>query len=180
MNFKILTIATVILLVAIIGVAYLMVTPEWNKYALNKTQLATAQTQNSDAKKAKEDLDSFIKSFKEHQGDIAKVSSALPIKSPELPNLLFIIQDAAKANGVVLSSFVINDSDPQNEKASSDNSIQSTSISFSANSSFSAFKNLVLRLENSLRIMDLGHINLKVDDNGVLLFQISFQTYYQK
>jgi len=180
MNFKILTIATVILLVAVIVVAYLVVTPQWNKYSLNKTLLAAAQAQNSEAKRAQADLDSFIKSFKEHQSEVSRVSSALPIKSPELPNLLSIIQDAAKTNGVVLSSFVINDSDPQNEKASPDNSIQSTSIRISANSSFSAFKNLVLHLENSLRIMDLGHINLKADDNGILLFQISFQTYYQK
>ena len=47
-------------------------------------------------------------------------------------------------------------------------------------SGYNSFKDFMIRLENDLRLIDVGHVTLKVDDNGLIQYQVNMQTYFQK
>jgi len=169
-----------ILVIACLGVGYFVTSPQWTKYSLGKDKLVGAQNDNQHYKQALASMQNFLDKYKNYASQVPTVNLALPAKSFDLPNFASSMSNLAKASGVVLSNFSIQDAISPTQKNPVENSIQTVLVSLSAVGTYPSFKDFILRLEQHLRIVDIGHVSIRGDSTGQVQYQINLQTYYQK
>lgn len=167
-----------ILIIACFAVGYFFTTPQWSNYTLGKTELATVQASNQDLTTALASVQSFLDEYQTRQKDAAKASLALPLKSSDMANFAATMGDLARSANVLLSNISIQE--PPTSSKTGNNAIQVVPLTLTASGSYASFKDFMIRLEDHLRIVDVGHISLKADDAGLINYQINLQTYYQK
>ena len=179
MNFRSLTSSTVLLLLACLILGLFVARPQWHKYTDAQAQLAALQTANSNLQDGLNSVQSFLSSYKSNSGNTQLVNQALPVKSSDMQDFVSSIDQMAQASGVLLSNLSVEEENPT-AKPVPPNTIQAVVINMSASGNFASFKDLMLRMENYLRIVDINHVTLKADDTGTIEYQIDFRTYYQK
>ncbi|MEO8065941.1 MAG: type 4a pilus biogenesis protein PilO [Candidatus Doudnabacteria bacterium] len=180
LNFRSIIFTVFILIIAAFASAYFLATPQWKKYSDNKVQLSKLQ---SDSIRLKQELDSvqtFLDSFNSHQKDASTASLSLPVNSADLANFLTSLGDLAKSAGVLVSNITFDTSPVSTTNPVVPNTIQVVKVNLTATGSYASFKDFVIRMEQHMRIINVGHFSLKADDNGLLSYQIALQTYFQK
>ncbi|HYE22796.1 MAG TPA: type 4a pilus biogenesis protein PilO [Verrucomicrobiae bacterium] len=164
-----------LLIITIIG-GYFFTYPQWTTLGVNRTALAEVQRQNELLKQSEADLQNFVRQHKSMSESSGQANKVLPADSIEIHNVLANLDQFAAASGVNLS----NTSFTQDETRGTDNAIVFTDISLSFTGSYASFRAFIQQLENSLRIIDVNHINVSVGEGNNLQFQLSARVYYQK
>jgi Tfp pilus assembly protein PilO len=170
---------SMVLILACIVVGYFFTFAQWNTVSENQAAISVLAVENDKLKQAQNALDTFLQYYKTHQEDVATASTALPLKSDDMPNFINIVSNLAAQSGITLTNFRIN---YLPVPAGSENTIQPIQISMVANGSFASFKDLIIRFESSRRLIDIDHITARpaVAAGTQLTYQITLKTYYQK
>ncbi|MEJ0021786.1 MAG: type 4a pilus biogenesis protein PilO [Candidatus Doudnabacteria bacterium] len=177
-TFKTIIYIAILLILACFGVGYFLTTPQWSQYSIGKAQLAKVQSDNVQITSDLASVQSFLDDYQTYQKDADTVNLSLPIKSSDMANFAASLGDLAKSSGVVLSNIAIQET--PTTAATTVNAIQVIPVSLTASGTFASFKDFMIRLEDHLRIVDVGHVSLKTDENGLIQYQMNLQTYYQK
>ncbi len=180
-SFKSIASVAVLLIVACFGLAYFVTTQQWTKHKQEQAKLTSLQADNQKLTDALASIKNFLTSYDSNKKSTADVSLALPVRSADLANFTSSVGDLAKSAGVVLSNITINDSNAgAAPKTAPDNSIQVVPITLLASGSYASFKDFMIRLEEHLRLVDISHVAMKSNDNGLIQYDINLQTYFQK
>lgn len=169
----------VLLFLACIGVGYFFTSEQWSAYQLSKSQLAQKQAEQQQLNEAISQAQNFVNEYDTKAKDAPLVNLAIPAKDADLSNLIATLGDLAKSSGLTLSNFSINDVLPL-EGEVRDNSIMTQQVRLDASGNYASFKDFLLRLQTSARIMDVDQVSAKADDSGQVEYQITLRAYYQK
>lgn len=179
-NFKSLTSTAAILVVACLAVGYFATRPAWSNYQDAQAKMSALSDTNQKLNDSLNSLESFLNSFHANSGQVSGMNLALPVKSADLTNFIASLGDMAQTSGVVLSNFSVDENNAAQTKPTALNAVQPVTVNLTASGNYSSFRDFMVRLENNLRLLDINHITLKADQDGLLEYQISFKTYYQK
>lgn len=175
-----------------LALLFLLVLPAQHGLKGINAELPKARAQNVQAKADKEAL-TKIKDFfnnRDHQGDIDRVSTAVPTQ-PSVPGILVILESLSKSHGVDLTSFSpqqvasTGGSPPGSPSipgaAAGATSGGPNSIDVTANYSgqYSDLISFFYDLERSLRIVDVKTISVTAGKANAIEGTISFRAYYK-
>lgn len=167
------------LFLGLVGVGYLFTAEQWSAYQSSKSQLSQKQAEEQQLKDALSQAENFVKEYESKGSDISLVNLALPPKDSDLSNLVATLGDLAKASGLALSNFRVDEVVPLSGEIR-ENSIITQMIRLDASGTYASFKDFLLRLQSSARIMDVDQIGAKADESGQVEYQITLRSYYQK
>ena len=152
------SIISAVLLISIFGLAIFLVYPKYQRYnsllqdvKKEETNLQYKESYVMSLNEAKQELEKYNEEF-------AKIDSALP-NDPLVPSMLAYLQKATSQNGLVaknLGGFSTN-IQPENPI------IQETHYDFSASGPYSSFKNFLLTLEKSARLIEIEALSLTAE-----------------
>ena len=172
----------VILIGAFLLAGYFVIYTFLPSYNLANAKYESSQQENARLKTAVNSVQTFLSDFESQQKNVAKVNRALPTGSPDTANFVSNLSQLSQQSAVILSNF-----QPQAQNLetgnSGSNTIQSLNADFSASSSYPAFQDFLLRLEQNLRLLDVYHISLVGPTDGLgtaLQYQVKMRTYYQE
>lgn len=168
-----------LLFVTCLGVGYFFTAEQWTNYKATKSLLAQKQAIGQELKDSLALAQQFVQEFNSKSAEVPTVNLALPAKDADLSNLIFSLGELAKSSGLALANFSVSDIVPV-EGQGRENTIQAQKVSLDASGSYASFKDFILRLQNSARIMDVDQITAKADDSGQVEYQITLRTYFQK
>jgi Tfp pilus assembly protein PilO len=172
---------TLLLLIGVgILVLYLFVLPRWNSFQDKKIRLSQVESEQQKLKAAQEDLEDFLSDFDENVDQAETLKSALPLKQVEYAQILAGLDEMASASGLILGNLSFTDLSDEEIKNKKTNTIQAQQVNISASGSYPSLKNFFLRIENSLRIIDVVDVDLTTDEeSGIIQAVMRFNTYYQ-
>lgn len=148
---------------------------------LEKVKVSTALLQANIAslKKLSQELSS-------HTSDVAHLDQALPLNEIEVRTEV-LMQKLVESSGVVISSLVINASgsavvsgnqallmNPYGPKRT----LGSVPINMSVSGSLTQLLDLLNKLENYGRIMEINSMDISTAENGTLNLSLTLETYY--
>jgi Tfp pilus assembly protein PilO len=176
---------TFILIIAIFALGYFGVYGMWTNLSDAKTNFEITQTENDKLKQAQQDLTTFINDFQKNKELASKADRTLPVGDPDLPYLLDIfakISQETSMNLVQMNFQQRQKKDPSEQDPP--NTIQYIDVNTELTGSYEAFKEFLLRVQGSLRLIDLLDVAVTAAegeaDPRLLNFSINFRTYYQK
>lgn len=158
-NFASIATATSFLVVILLAVLVL-----WPKF--QELEIVRGNIEEKKAElQAKEEyvlrLDELKVKLKEHQEEISKINTALPV-NPSLPSLFNFLQKASSESGLILteiSPFTISSSE---DFANLKEAIFSIKVS----GSYSSLKNFISILEKSARLIEVENLSLSLGGEG--------------
>lgn len=174
------------LVIALVGLAYFLFVSILPAYNAAKGDLTNVKADHERLNNALASVQTFVSSYESQSKDIVKANLALPKKSVDLPNFLTDLQQMSNASGVTLSNLQTSDITPATGQPTLANAIEAVDISLIASANFASLNDFLLRLENSLRLIDVYHITIRADQKGdqssvpLLQYQIKMYIYYQK
>jgi len=178
MNVPTKSIITFAIIAAAFAIGYFVAMPTYGKY----TQVKAAETQalqtKSELVAQESKLESFVNDFKSKQSLTRQTNDALPLKRASIEAVLANLDNMAASSGLVISDVNLADGGVA-EGGVEPNTIQSQGVTFSASGSYPAFKNFLLLLETSLRLIDIDQVSMEAGDDGSIIYTIEFTTYYQ-
>lgn len=187
MNKSLLSIVGLGLGLAALVVGYLYTYAQYQELGVANTELAVVEEENAKLKEAQAQVAAFLAQYNRSQSEAQKADRALPMGKPQVPELLGNFDEMARASGLNLSQFNIQESTARvtEETAPQPNSIQPLDFQAELSGTFESFKDLLLRTQNNLRLMDLVGLSLdgnsEIDGNGTALkFILRFRAYYQE
>lgn len=169
----------VILILACFGVGFFFTLDQWTSYSLAKSALEQKQAEQQQLKEALSLAENFVAEFNSKAKDAEVANLALPAKDSDLSNLIANLGDMAKASGLALSDFGVEQVVPAGNPVV-ENGIQTQKINLTASGNYASFKDFVLRLQNNIRIMDVDQVTAKADESGQVEYQMVIRAYYQK
>jgi Tfp pilus assembly protein PilO len=177
------SIVALALVIGCLAALYFLFANLWPAYATEQNNLKQAQTENDRLNKALASVQTFINGFKNQDQNVALAQLTLPNKSNDMANFSNVLSQAASASGVSLGNFSVGEI-ANGERSLQDNSIQVTDINISASGGYPSFKDFILRLERSLRLIDVYHASLRAESGqgaaSLLNYNLRLRTYYQK
>lgn len=168
-----------VLVIFDIAVAYFLVYPFWNKAMLSKSELTRSEIDHAKFVLVQGESQSFLDQYRSLSSDAALVSAALPVKDVKTPNLLALLDNFAQAAGLSLANISLVDK-PAEQTVVAENTVQAQEVDLAVSGTYPSFKDFVLRLQSSLRLIDIEEVSLQVDDQGNINYQLKLQVYYQK
>lgn len=171
--------AIVVLLILIIGGAYMFTMPYWSDVQETKAVLDASRAKQEDLKREQQQLETFLAEYNSKKDLTLKTNLALPVKSVAVENVLFHLDEMAKNSGMSLSYLSLIDRNDPNKK-SQVNGIEEQLVSMTASGTYPAFKNFLLLLEGNQRTIDIRDVNFSVSNiSDIVEYKILFVTYYQ-
>jgi len=143
------TVGIFLIAFAILGA---FVFPVFQKFRETQAEVKIKKTDLENNQEYLAALNNFYSEFEELKPQLSKIDSALP-KEPSLPNFLDFIQKTVGENGLVLTEISFSKTTPTKEK------IKETSLELSITGKYSAFRNLLLNLEKSARLIEIANIS---------------------
>jgi len=168
----------ILLLIACLGVGYFFTLSTYNNYQTEKQLLHQSQQRNGTLEQGKNRLEQFLGSYEERKADKSILDRALPVGNADIPNILAGIGDLAASSGVSLTTFQIDE--PVTTEGVPPNTIQTVIVNLGGGATYASFEDFIVRLEQHLRIMDIQRINLVSQEGGIMQYQLSLKTYFQK
>lgn len=166
----------IILIVACMGAGF-FANKFYHGYSDAMSRSKQLNQQSSELNQGSTKTDIFLAGYLDKKSDAKLLNLALPAHDSDIINFMANVAQSAQQSGVSLSGFQI--TEPAQDKAV-DNSIQSMELSLSGRGSYPSLKDFLLRLETSLRLIDITHLTLTADENANLQYQMTIKTYYQK
>jgi Tfp pilus assembly protein PilO len=168
----------VLLIIACIGGGYFFSYDQWAKYSDAKEALSTAQTNLDAVKKAQSDVNGFLDEYRRSLDSQPKVDRALPPGTPNIPVVLAQIEKLALDSGMSVGS--INAKENSSLKVTEPNAVSYINFDLQVKGTYAAFKNLLLLLEQNLRITDVQSMTFEKEEANNMKFTIMVRMYYQK
>lgn len=171
----------VILLVGYFG-AY----SQYTKLSEAKTAFNVSKAANEKLVRAESDAVAFMAKYDTNRSQTQIADKALPLGDADVAILLGNMSTILGESGMNVTQMNVLD---EGEVAVDENpgSIQSVDVDVQVSGSYEAFNNLLLRLQNNMRIMDLISMTVTLDEESsgsgtgsALKFTLRFRTYYQK
>jgi Tfp pilus assembly protein PilO len=171
---------------AALAVGYFYTYAQWQNLDSANAELAVVETENEKLKEAQAQVSAFLAQYNRSQTEAQKADRTLPMGKPGVPELLGNFDEMAKASGLVLETFnLIDVNNAPAEGTSAPNAIKPLDFQVELTGTYESFKDLLLRTQNNLRLMDLVSMSLdnntEVGGNGnSLKFILRFRAYYQE
>lgn len=181
MNFQSRSVIATFLVLGTIFMGYFAIRPQWKNFTESNKKIESARAEKSRLEKAQDDANKFLEEYNEHVDEVKVLGTALPLNEVQVENILASLHNLASQSGVALASLTtvsLPDSDPL---GAASYSIQPLDYNVSISGSYEGFKNFILNLEKSLRVMDVRNITVQGSENANdYSFTLGFRTYYQK
>ena len=133
--------------------------PIFQKFRETQAEIKIKETDLENNQEYLAALNDMYSKFEELKPQLSKIDSALP-KEPSLPNFLDFIQKTVGENGLVLTEISFSEAKPIQEKEK----IKETSLELNITGKYSAFKNLLLSLEKSARLIEVANISFSSEN----------------
>ena len=172
-------IASILLVLVCFGVGFFLTKPKWNAYKASQSQLRMIEAQNDEFRQSLSTVQSFTDQYSKELNNVATADLALPAKKMDSANFVKALGDMAAASGVVLADLQI-DAPASADRTPAPNSIQVQHLTFTATGTYLGFKDFVMRLENSLRLVDFEKISLQSSEDDQVKYTVDLKTYYQQ
>jgi len=166
---------TAINFLIVIVIVILLIMPKYNalkelnlKIDLKKTEIQTQENYFKNLENISKKLDQF-------PVEVAKVNSALP-DNLAVHSLIYFLFQSASTNGLIIKTIDFGQASNWKENQR----ILSLPISLEVSGSYSAFKNFLLKLEKSARLIEVENINLSYPtkaDKGGYTFRLGLRVY---
>jgi len=144
------------------------------------------------AKQLKTNIDKLVHDYSQiDPNDITKLNSMIPENADNI-RLILYMNNFAQKHGLVLNSLNVSGGytpDSKKKQSASNSSalsnavspnpqLQKALISFSVSASYQQFINFLQDMEASLRVLDITHLSMSINENGVYSWSIELQTYW--
>ncbi|MBD3281898.1 type 4a pilus biogenesis protein PilO [Candidatus Uhrbacteria bacterium] len=165
-----------ILITILIGAGYFVIKPKIDEY---KDLRAHSESLRQNIKNEQTYLAGLRRSVNAAQsiapGVLEKVDQALP-RSFSIPKTIVLINSAATASNVSVSSIVFS---PETESRAKKTSLQSVQMTLNVSApDYAALKNFLNTLEASLRLIDIQMLTVSDFSEGQASFSLQLRTYY--
>lgn len=181
MNFQSKSLASIILIIIALILGYFVVMPRWTSYSEARTQLAAEKDTQEQLKKAQSDITAFLAEYNQHTSEAALINGVLPLSETQIQNVLKSLEDLTKGSGISLGQLTVENRPDTDISAAQPNAIQPMDLSLSVTGEYPAFKDFLVRLENTLRIVDVKSVTISTDqESNKNKYDLKFRTYYQK
>lgn len=172
------TLIITLLVLACLLVGYFFLLPLYRKADEVRQLLAQAETEKANLSSAETEMDNFLKEYQSLSGDQKLVDLALPTNDLQLSSLLANLENLAKSSGLSLANLRLREKDTTQKAL--ENAIDYADLDLEASGTYPGLKNFWLLLESNLRIIDVQEINVQVEENDIIQFQLFLRAYYQK
>ncbi len=179
------TLTPIILVLASIGLFFLVIDPQYNKINEKRTELAQYTEALGKSKRLRDIRDALDTKYKSiSDNDLTRISKALP-DSVDNVRLILDIDSIANRHGMKIQNIKLNDtSAPTTSQTPSlvgdERKYGTINLGFSVSSSYDNFVNFLNDLEHSLRIVDVTDLAIKPTKTGFYTFDVGLNTYWLK
>ncbi len=160
--------AIILSLIAVVGFAFLLLLPQYQKFKISKAQVLSKETELSLKEEYFSQLESVSQDLEKRQEEISKVESAFP-SDFDIPFILEFLQSIASQAGMI---FVNIDSFSE-IKAKEEKNFKETQISFEVSGTYESLLDFLSRLERSAIIIELSSVSFAtLEESDVFSFEI--------
>ena len=153
---------------------FFLVVPEYNTFETLQTQLGETTAEYNAEFVYYNAIANTYDQLQSHQDDISKIDDALP-QDPTLGNTIYILQEAAKQNGLILKDLSLSKSS-SNSSATSGGGVTNIVFSMDLTGNYSSLGNFIISLEKSSRIFEITSISFGSASGSVSSFSLQIQT----
>jgi Tfp pilus assembly protein PilO len=119
-------------------------------------------------------LNNLIEKLNQYQPELQKIQAALP-PDPSLPSLFYLLQKKASDSGLTLEEISAFSISPFKEKER----IKQINFEIKASGSYQAFKDFLLALEKSARLIEIEELSFSapIKKETPISYQLKIKTY---
>jgi hypothetical protein len=165
--------------IAIIA-GYFFTYPQWTDLSTNRASLAAAEAENARVKEAEAQMQTFLSQYNNSSDKLEGANKVLPLNHGALQDVLGNLDSYATASGISLASVAFADSGTNATKEIAEYTVTYIDLTISASGTYPSYRNFLLQLENSLRLVDIHTINLAAGESGNMDLKFVARVYYQK
>ena len=165
-------IVIVILLFVSLILGMLLILPKYEDLSFLRKKIQEKQAELQFKEEYFQDLGEVAEELKKYQSQLSKIDSVLP-DDPQLPLLFDYLQKTASQSGLVLKGISVVSVAPGRPVTE----IKETSLSLVLSGSYSAFKNFLLTLEKSARLIETESISFASVEGGQFNFNLRIKVY---
>lgn len=179
------SIVSFLLIIIILAIGYFGAYGQWQSLSEARAAQEVSKQENVRLKQVQADVNSFLSKYESNKEKVGEANRVLPLGDLDAPILLGNLSKLVSDSGLNLVTINLYE-DVLRESQPAPNSIQSVDVELQMGGSYEAFKDFLLRLQNSRRLSDIVDLNISKDDqnrtgNGnVLDFSLTLRVYYQK
>lgn len=179
------SLVALLFIIVILAAAYFGAYGQWQKLGETRAAFDVSKETNEKLKKAQADASSFLAQYENSKDEAALANRALPMGKPQVPILLDNFARMVAESGLALTQINIVEEDASAELGKVPNSIKPVDIDAQMTGTYEAFRDLLLRAQRNLRIMDLLSFNIGETQQGgdsgqSFSYTLKFRTYYQQ
>jgi len=173
-------ITIILILLAILLIAFFLVVPEYKMFKKLQAELAEKVAEFNAKHDYYSAVDKAYFELQSRKNDIKKVDIALP-EDRNLNELVYFLQKTAKENGLVAKNLFLSPpssftkKDQKNKKIVGD--VKEIVLSMDLSGDYSSLKNFIISLEKSARIFEVIRISFGSAPNPPYKFSIQIKTY---
>ncbi len=183
--------ATIIIcLILSIILGFFLVWPQYQKFTEERWHLKEKETERSNQEEYFTHVENVAKELSGYENEKSKINSAFPY-GPDIADILNFLDKATSGNGlsiVKITSFSV-DKEKSGSKSSQEKEenvvsrAKEINIEFDVKGSYPAFKNFILTLEKSARVIEVESVVLKkkmvqTEKEEPPVFTLKIKTYY--
>ena len=166
-------IVIVILLFVSLILGMLLILPKYEDLSFLRKKIQEKQAELQFKEEYFQDLGEVAEELKKYQSQLSKIDFVLP-DDPQLPPLFDYLQKTASQSGLVLKGISVVSVAPGRPVTE----IKETSLSLVLSGSYSAFKNFLLTLEKSARLIETESISFaSVAEEGPFNFNLRIKVH---
>lgn len=173
--------AICLVLVLILGIVFLW--PKYQIFQIYQKNIEEKRIELQSREAYFSQLEEIFKKFQEYPESLTKISSALP-EETSIASLFNFFQNKSAQTGLILEEIAlegINDLNPQpGEPAEKLKGLKEICLRLQLLGSYPAFKDFLLILEESARLIEIKSISLlhsPKEISGLLSFKVKIKTY---
>jgi Tfp pilus assembly protein PilO len=178
------TITIAILVVAVLGIGYFVLYPQWTKMSQAQAELDRVKQENAAYNESLSRMQTFLDKHETYGEESVVAGQTLPLKNMNLPEFINNVADLAKMGGVVFSTLDVPDiaaASTQGTKVNAEYSVQTQEVGLSVSGTYPAIKSFILLLETNLRLIDVEQVSFTTSPGEDLIRAlIKVKTYFQK
>lgn len=156
-------ILTFILFFISISLILLVLSPKYQAISQIKESVDEWEKAHQDQSEYFKELVSNFEKFKKYESEISKIDLAIP-EDPSLPSFFNFVSKSASANGLILKEIRTFDLSLSKEIPGT----EEIETSFTISGSYSAFRNFILALERSARMINIKEVSFEAPAGKII------------
>ncbi len=177
---------TIILLVAFVGILFMLDLPTYNSFTFLKQELKAYDSTLQEQQALVDKVNQLKAIYDSRKDELNKISFLLP-SGQDIPGIIVQLETLSSENGLIMENLAF--SEPEKSKAAAtaeglsaqQSSYKTLSATLSLSGNYQSLKSFLEALELNIRMMDIKSIgfSLEKEDSSIFTFDIKLDVYYQ-